>query len=107
MSETFFEKIRKEYPSTKLDTISTKRVSWKPTMAEIKGRICVQIQITEDFKLTLDLLIIKNVTFNVILGSNFLEMIEYVKIKYKRQGIMVKTTIGEVQCKLAETLTLQ
>lgn len=110
MSKNFFEEIKREYPSGKLDIIGTERIKLKTIDGgniKIKVKIGSQIQITDNIKVALDLLVIGYTMFDILLGYNFLEMVDYIMINIKKPEIVVKTTMGETQCKFTNNTKLK
>lgn len=62
----------------------------------IRGKINVNIQITESCSVNVDMLVINESPFDIILGHNFLEKFDYILMNYKTQPIVLESNGEEI-----------
>lgn len=91
-------------PSVELDAVEAKNLKLKTVNGadlNIQGKTSINIQVTNDCIVKLDLEVTNESPFDIILGYNFLEKFEYLQTNYKSHQVVVNTYDGKVPCRLS------
>lgn len=102
--DSFFEKIKKKDPSIELDVIRSRNYRLKSVTqedVEICGMFNNNVQVTDDCTVNFDMLVIINIPFDVILGSNFLKRFDSITINFKNRQVILKKGTKEIVCRSA------
>lgn len=95
LRKSFFDEIKKKYPAANLDVMGSERYTLKSVTEDeikIRGKLNTNVQITDDYRVNLDMLVINKIPFDVVmLGSNFLHQFESFTINLKSHQVTLKT----------------